>query len=255
MEQIMSKVFNAISKAMMKQRRKMLSRNIFDRYNGTVQLGPYKNMKLGSRSNISQGPLALKILGLYEKQVTEKIHQIGKFQTLINFGAADGYMALGPLFSGACNRSICFEMTEKGRESIKINAKLNQINQKVEVLGKVDDTIIKQLNELKINSKNSVVLCDIEGAEFNIFSTDLFEFLKKSTIIIELHDRLIQDGQDLRKSLISKIPKGLNYEIIADYKSINYFGLKDLEELSDNDRALVMSEGRKFFGEWLVVSP
>ena len=89
----MGKIFNAISKAMMKQRRKILSRNIFDRHNGTVQHGPYKNMKLGSRSNISQGPLALKVLGLYERQVTEKISQIGKFQTLINFGAADGYMA------------------------------------------------------------------------------------------------------------------------------------------------------------------
>jgi hypothetical protein len=26
-----------------------------------------------------------------------------------------------------------------------------------------------------------------------------------------------------------------------------------LEALSDNDRAVVMSEGRKFFGEWLVI--
>ena len=152
----MSKVFNAISKAMMKQRRKMLSRNIFDRYNGIVQLGPYKNMKLGSRSNISQGPLALKILGLYEKQVTEKISQIGKFQTLINFGAADGYMALGPVFSGTCNRSICFEMTQKGRESIKINATLNQINQKVEVRGKVDATIIINGNKNKLRA-NSLI--------------------------------------------------------------------------------------------------
>ena len=79
--------------------------------------------------------------------------------------------------------------------------------------------------------------------------------MKRSTIIIELHDRLINDGQGLRKSLIDNIPKGINYEIIADHKSINFNGIRDLEELNDNDRALVMSEGRKFFGEWLVVSP
>ena len=65
----MTKFFDAISKALMKQRRKMLAKAIFDRYGGIVQRGPYANMKLGDRSNISQGPLGLKILGLYENIV------------------------------------------------------------------------------------------------------------------------------------------------------------------------------------------
>ena len=59
----MSSLFNAVTKAFVKQRRKMLSKKIYDRHNGVVQAGPYKNMKLGDVSNVSQGPLGIKVLG------------------------------------------------------------------------------------------------------------------------------------------------------------------------------------------------
>ena len=75
----MSKILDAISKAIMKQRRKMLARSIFDRYDGVVQRGPYAGMKLGDRSNISQAPLGLKVLGLYETLVVEKIQAVKNF--------------------------------------------------------------------------------------------------------------------------------------------------------------------------------
>ena len=61
----------------------MLPRAIFDRYGGIVQRGPYANMKLGDRSNISQGSLGLKILGIYEKLVVEKISSLAKFDDFI----------------------------------------------------------------------------------------------------------------------------------------------------------------------------
>ena len=32
-------------------------------------------------------------------------------------------------------------------------------------------------------------------------------------------------------------------------------GIEDLERMHDIDRALVMSEGRKVIGEWLVIEP
>ena len=131
--------------------------------NGVVQAGPYKNMKLGDVSNVSQGPLGIKVLGLYESPVVNKISSIGSFDDLINFGAADGYMALGPLFNQSCSRSICFELTEKGREAIKRNAELNNIGNNVEIRGPADANTINNLKELEINPSKSVVLCDIEG--------------------------------------------------------------------------------------------
>ena len=249
----MTKIFNAISKAIMKQRRKMLARSIFDRYEGIVQRGPYAGMKLGDRSNISQGPLGLKILGLFERPVVEKINSVENFDDFINFGAADGYMALGPLFNTSCKRAICFETTEDGQRAVKRNAKMNNVSDALVIRGEVNQTVINSLAELNITPSKSVVLCDIEGAEFSVLTKELFSFLRGATFIIELHDKLIKNGNGLREELIEKIPRDANIEIIKQKQASSFEGITDLEELNDNDRALVMSEGRKFFGEWLVV--
>ena len=249
----MTKFFDAISKALMKQRRKMLAKAIFDRYGGIVQRGPYANMKLGDRSNISQGPLGLKILGLYENIVVEKISSLKKFDDFINFGAADGYMALGPLFNKSCKRAICFEMTEEGRAAVKRNADINNLGENIVLKGEDNSDAVKLLEELRVNPGKSVVLCDIEGAEFSVLTKEIFSFLRGATIIIELHDKLVNDGTGLREKLIENIPKDAKLEILSYKQAATFEGISDLEELSDNDRALVMSEGRKYFGEWLVV--
>ena len=249
----MAKIFDAFSKAIAKQRRKMLARSIFDRYEGVVQRGPYVGMKLGDSSNVSQGSLGLKIMGLYEKPVVDKINSIKKINDFVNFGAADGYMALGPLFNKSCKRAICFELTEKGRMSVKKNAVMNNINDDLIVKGEVNQNIISSLQELNVDPANSVILSDIEGAEFNVFTEEVFSFFRGATIIIELHDKLIKDGHDLREKLIKKIPNGANLEIISLKQSLSFENIKDLEDLHDIDRALVMTEGRKIYGEWLVV--
>lgn len=249
----MTKFFDVISKAIMKQRRKMLAKAIFDRHDGIVQRGPYANMKLGDKSNISQGPLGLKILGLYENIVVDKISSLKKFDDFINFGAADGYMALGPLFNESCKRAICFEMTEKGRASVKRNAEINNLSENLVLRGEVNSDTVKLLKELRINPARSVVLCDIEGAEFSVLTEQVFSFLKGATIIIELHDKLMNSGYGLRDKLVENIPKEANLDILSYKQVASFQGISDLEELNDSDRALVMSEGRKYFGEWLVV--
>jgi len=35
-------------------------------------------------------------------------------------------------------------------------------------------------------------------------------------------------------------------------KPKQWAGISEIEELSENDRALVCSEGRKFLGEWVI---
>ena len=192
-------------------------------------------------------------MGLYEKPVVDKINSIKKINDFVNFGAADGYMALGPLFNKSCKRAICFELTEKGRMSVKKNAVMNNINDDLIVKGEVNQNIISSLQELNFDPSNSVILSDIEGAEFNVFTEEVFSFFRGATIIIELHDKLIKDGYDLREKLIKKIPNGANLEIISLKQSLSFENIKDLEDLHDIDRALVMTEGRKIYGEWLVV--
>jgi len=248
----MGKLWNSVTKAMAKQRRKMLANEIFERHAGIVQRGAYKGLRLGGDSNVSRGPLGLKILGLYEPPVVAEIVGSAPFDDLINFGAADGYMSIGPLFSGLCKRSICFELTEAGRTSVKANAAQNGVSKDVVIRGAADETLMAQLGEIGIDPQNSVILCDIEGAEFTVFSTEVLAALKGAKIIIELHDTIMPEGAALREALIGRLPTGARTRILrAD--GVDFAGIKDLDEMHDIDRALVMSEARKWFGEWLVI--
>ena len=130
---------------------------------------------------------------------------------------------------------------------------MNNVSDALVIRGEVNQTVINSFAELNITPSKSVVLCDIEGAEFSVLTKELFSFLRGATFIIELHDKLIKNGTGLREELIEKIPRDANIEIIKQKQASSFEGITDLEELNDNDRALVMSEGRKFFGEWLVV--
>lgn len=248
------KLLSDFERAIVKQRRKRVSNQIFDRYNGLVQYGPFKGLKLDGRSNVSRGPLGLKIFGLYEPSVLSEIIKRQPFGDLINIGAADGYFSLGLLRAGFAKRSICFEITEEGRAAIKRNAEKNGLADRVVILGEAKQDIGEQLANANFISENSLVLCDIEGAEFSLFTPNFIDTLKNSTIIIEIHDKVLSMDASHRAKLIDLHAPYFDTKLIIAGPA-DWGGISDLEELTDNDRALVTSEGRKAIGEWLIATP
>lgn len=247
-------LLDSLTKGLTKLRRKKLSNQIFEHFGGVVQRGPFIGLRLQGDSNVSRGPLALKTFGLYEHQVVQELVNAAPFGDLINLGAADGYMSLGPNFAKLCQRSICFEMTEKGREAVRLNAKLNGVSETTIIRGIADETLLDQLRQEKVDFANSVILCDIEGAEFSVLTKDLLAATIGATLIVELHDRLMEGGLSLRNSLIERIPEGCKHRIITA-EAVTYVDIEYLERMHDLDRSLVLSEGRKAIGEWLVIEP
>ena len=230
-----------------------MSRKIFDENGGIVRFGPFTGLKLNGNANTSAGNLGAKTCGLYESEVIEQIARLGPFKDVVNFGAADGYFSLGLLVAGMAERSICFEMTEQGRAEIARNARENGLSDKVVVRGTVDDTVGSILAELNFDPTASLVLCDIEGAEFEVLTEKVLSGLKGATLIVELHDRLRPEGLPLRDALVARLPETANAFILKGAPP-NWQDIPVIENLSDNDRALVCSDGRKVLGEWLIVT-
>ncbi len=242
-----------LQKPIVKIRRKAVSRKLFNKYNGIVQRGPFKGLIINGNANTSGGNLGAKLFGVYEQEVMADIERLGPFDDVVNFGAADGYFSLGVLVSKIAKRSICFEMTEKGRAAIVDNALHNNVVEKTVVLGIADDSAITQLTDLDFDPKKALLLCDIEGAEFSVLTAKLLEYLKGAVLIVELHDRLMDEGLTLREDLILRLPKGANHVVLKSGPAL-WQNIDEIEQLSDNDRALLCSEGRKMLGEWLVVT-
>ena len=252
-ETIMS-FLSDIEKTFTKLRRKRVSGAIFDKYGGVIQRGPFEGLKLTGHANISRGPLALKLFGLYEGVVIEEIIKRQPFEDFVNIGAADGYFSLGLLKAGFAKRAICFEMSQEGRMSIIENAELNELSEYILVLGAADSKLGQRLSEANYNPANSLVICDIEGAEFSILTEQTFEYFMGATIIVELHDKILHNNTEARDRLIEYLPDGYSFSVLKS-KPVDWSGITAIENLSDNDRALAMSEGRKLIGEWLIASP
>ena len=250
----MSNLVESFEKAVVKLRRRRVSKTLFDRYEGEVQRGPFAGLKLDRHNSASKGQLGLKIFGLYESVVVEAIEKFGPFSDLINIGACDGYFTLGLLRSGLAKRSICFETVRSRQRAIERYAKFNNLEDRVIVLGTADESIGPQIAGHNFRPDGSLMICDIEGAEFELLTKNFLGQLVGSTMIIELHDRIRGESLELREQLISRLPSNYEHEILT-WRPPNFDGISDIEDLSDNDRALATSEGRKTRGEWLLAWP
>ena len=104
---------------------------------------------------------------------------------------------------------------------------------------------------LKIkNLKNSLILCDIEGGEYELFEENLIKEIFPSTLIIEIHYNNkfpLEQFEKYFKELY------LLNKIFQKPRSLNEF--KELKKFNDNNRALMVSEGRSSVQEWWHLSP
>ncbi|MCP5085898.1 MAG: hypothetical protein GY952_03705 [Rhodobacteraceae bacterium] len=249
----MGSLLASMEKAATKLRRKRVSRQVFEAFGGMVRYGPFAGLKLGGDANTSSGNLGAKVCGLYEQTLLNRLKELGPFQDVVNFGAADGYFSIGLLIAGQAKRSICFEMTEQGQAAIARNAAENGVQDAVEIRGIADDKAGPQLRELGFDADGGLVLCDIEGAEFFVLSEIVLNDLKGAVLVVELHDRLLPEGLALREALIARLPEGANHEVLISGPP-DWRGIPEIETMSDYDRALVSTDGRKVLGEWLIVS-
>lgn len=151
-----------------------------------VASGPFAGMRYIMRAHGSG--LGAKIAGTYEKE----LHSIlsaslrGAFSHVIDIGAAEGYYAVG--FARAGFAVTAFESTLDARILLTELAARNNVH--VDVRGICD---VDQLRNAISPSENTLVICDIEGAELDVLKPDLVPALANAWLLVEAHD-ILQDG-------------------------------------------------------------
>jgi len=230
-----------------------LSNKIDKLFESTVRYGLFKGLKLSNNSWWGKKERAAILLGIYELEVLEWLKGIpGNYNTFIDVGAAEGYYAVGVLVSNKFKNTICFEMSESGRNVIKKNALLNNVVERIQIYGRAElgfyNLIPKEILDI------SVVMLDIEGAEFSLLTEEAFKALDKSIIIIELHDWFYSNGFSLLEEL--KNNSSSTHKITEARTSLRDLSIfKELENFSDTDRWLLCSEDRGKLMCWLRFDP
>ena len=221
--------------------------------NFTVQKGLFKDLKLNKEQYWNSGDLGSKIYGFYEKDIQEIIYKVVKkykIKQFINIGSADGYFPIGFLRINLFKNAICFEQNKIGQKSIIQNAKTNKVLDKIKVFGELNNTNFNKELIPKLKKSPSIILCDIEGYEYKLFSLKNLELLKNEFLIIEIHPTSKSNQINFNK----KIKRYFNTrEIFSSF--YNFKDLQELHNINDIDRSLLTSEGRSFIGKWLFLEP
>ena len=240
------------------KKKSYLDNKIFNLTNGIVRAGLYKSLKLSKDQNWKNSidcDLSPKLLGIYEEQVQNKIIQLKKdhdLKYLVNFGSGEGYHAIGLLKNNYFEKCLCFEIDKNTREILKKNSKLNDVENKIKIFNEANfNLVLKELNNDQL--KKTLFLVDIEGYEFSLYNTDILNFIKESFHLIENHEDYYRD-----KKKVSEFYKMMNnnfsFEKLKN-KGRNPFDFDEIKFLPDDERWLMMSEGRPCEMNWLVFKP
>ena len=220
------------------------------KHNFIVQYGIFKNLKMNHDISWGRGDIASKIYGFYENKIQQKLKDINN-PILIDIGAADGFFAIGSLKSKICEFCYAFEETKKSRENLFKTAQINNVQNKLSIIGKATKDNFFSLLPSEINFSKVTILCDIEGGEFDFFSDEILKTIKYSNIIIEIHKN---HNKNLEIVLLERVKKYFNVSVIIDNDK-NFENVSELHTLNDIDRNLICSEGRSYIGKWWHLSP
>jgi len=227
---------------------------------GKVISGPFKGMKLYKKSNWDKKiykyntDLSSKIIGCYEQEIQSKIMELqkrNKKKYFVNFGAGEGYFALGVLQSGFFEKSLAFEISESSRNIMIENSKLNNLQEKIVIKKEANKNFLNDFDDIFKKINDVFLLVDIEGEEFNIFDDNNLKAIQNCNLIIEFH-KFHNDKKN--QEFISRIKKYFNVEILTT-SNRNFSNISFLKDLNDDDRWLIASENRPYLMSWLVCLP
>ncbi len=235
------------------KKRSILNARIAKALNRTVCRGPFTGLKLSEDIFWGGTDVASQLLGIYEQEVLHEVQASESRTLLYDFGSADGYYAIGWCKSRSDRTCVAFELSNEGQIATRRNAIVNGVEARIEVNGELTrESLLSIEFPSSVSCENVLVISDIEGAEYELFSREVLRRFKGCKWIIEVHEF----DHEMRKKLVS-------LQLLAEefYKvrllvsgPRNPHSLSELESLSDVERWLLCAEGRDGLpGKWLVL--
>lgn len=231
-------------------RRRVIGSELGASLNWSVAHGPFAGLFL-SESSLWGADVPAMLLGLYEQEVVAQItSRSDPWDLLINVGAASGYFAVGCLASGDAARCIAFEADPRSREILRSTAMLNGVLDRLEIRGTAGEEDLLRV----ALPPNTIALIDIEGQEFDVMTNAVLEHLRRTEMIVELHDWAVRQEGDVERLVMAARNTGFLIDELATGPR-NPSAIPEIAHLNDDDRWIICSEGRQRPGRWLRLIP
>ena len=160
-----------------------------------VRSGPFAGMRYGLSSFGSA--YIPKLLGIYERELAPIVEKVCAQdpQLIVDVGAAEGYYAVGLAIRNRSSRVVAFEIDSLSRASLEEMAKRNNV--RIDIRGKCE---AEDLEAVLKDISSALLICDVEGYEFNLLDPLLSPSLCRTDILVELHDFVVPGVTDLLNS-------------------------------------------------------
>lgn len=159
-----------------------------------VMSGPFEGMlAIGDACGSSMPP---KVLGTYERELHAEFPKNRQYDRVYNIGSAEGYYAVGLLVSGCTSQVHCFDLSDEAHRLCRSLAVVNGIEQGIVQHGGCEREDVMAFDA----SAPTLVLCDCEGHEAQLFDRDSAGHLAGADVIIEVHEHLGASLADLESA-------------------------------------------------------
>ncbi|MFM7727529.1 MAG: 50S ribosomal protein L11 methyltransferase, partial [Flavobacteriales bacterium] len=220
--------------------------------NQEVLNGPFKGMIYPYMLSYGSS-LTPKILGTYEKELHPLFDNLlaRSYANIIDIGCAEGYYAVGLALRIPSAKVYAYDTDYKALNACIEMAKVNNVSDRI-ITGLFCNT--ESLRKFNFSSK-TLIICDCEGFEIDLFNDDVIPFLSTCDLLIEMHDCFnIEISSVLRNRLcrshsitsfysLDDIAKALTYEV----PELLGYSLAEKKELLAENRASIM--------EWFYLTP
>lgn len=219
-----------------------------------VRAGPFANMKYPDYESFGSA-LAPKILGTYEAELHDVIREIiiSDYDTIIDVGCAEGYYAVGLGREMPYSTIYAYDTNSHARNLCQKMAEMNEVKNRVIIEAQFN---LGELINLGDEIRHGFIICDVEGAEVDIFRKDLpgWDILKnRFDLLVEIHEHL---RPGIKATLIDNFQADYSIEIIStvpDRLRPSTYPISMIQNCSLKNQRLLLAEFRSKPMEWLYM--
>jgi hypothetical protein len=227
--------------------RSALVSNTLVQHSGTrILSGPFAGMNYGVGA--SEGSQSARLIGCYEASLAPVIEAIVASQPVLimDVGCAEGYYAVGLARRLPATRILARDASEKAKALCAALAALNGVADRIEMGG-----LVTHADFDIARSADTVVICDIEGAETVLLDPAAAPGLTHARILVECHDCITPGISTTLTARFAPTHHVQRIDRVLDGSALPAW----TEELSDLDRLLALWEWRLGPTPWLLMTP
>ncbi len=222
-------------------RAREIGASLYSHGGAEVRSGPFQGMVIHNKT--SEGNVAPKILGSYERELHEIIERCiaTPYENVVNIGCGDGFYAVGFARRMPESEVRAYDINEERRAYCKAMAEENGVGERIIIGGECGSDELSALAGRRV-----LVVCDIEGGERELLDPLQIPALTDFDILVELHEVM---DKALPDEIIARFGESHDIERI-DHQERNPNAFEELEKISQLDQWLAVWEGRQGPTPW-----